>query len=144
MMTVEQWHEYGGKYRRHGFEMKPKGINANPKQESASITPQEGAKIITLLFLIGVLCVSIIISTAYVASVRYEINSINRQSVTLQGEIENLNVQIKNATNIKTIEEKAINDLGMIYPSASQFVFLQNDAGPLKDFATLLKVQAYN
>jgi len=145
--TAERWYE-----ERKKYDPSVKQIETSESREmayasrpqSSTVTMQDRVKLISLLLLAGILCISIIISTAYVASVRFEINTINSQSATLQGEIENLNVRIKNATNIKTIEEKAANELGMIYPQVERFVFIQSNEKPQGDFAMRLKVQAYN
>ena len=148
--TAERWYEDRRRYdpsMEQGKSGKPKKLRAiEPVSEpqTPEITLREKINAISLILLIGILCVCIIISTAYVASVRYDINTINRQGAVLQGEIENLNVKIKNATNIKTIEEKAMNELGMIYPPVEKFVFIQSNVRPQGDFAMRLKVQAYN
>jgi len=145
--TAERWYENRKRYDPGMEQGKPKKLRAiEPVSElqTPEITLREKINAISLILLIGILCVCIIISTAYVASVRYDINTINRQGAALQGEIENLNVKIKNATNIKTIEEKAMNELGMIYPPVEKFVFIQSNVRPQGDFAMRLKVQAYN
>jgi len=145
MMTAEKWYEYQDNYRRHGIELKPKAVTKpTAETQSATITIQDKIKIIFLIFLVGTLCIGVVITSAYVASVRHEINTINRYSTTLRGEIENLNVRIETATNIRVIEEKALNDLGMIYPSHDQFVFLQNRERSHGDFAMRLKRHALN
>ena len=144
MMTAEKWYEYQGHYKRYGLDMKPRAVKQVHEHKSESLTPGDKIKVILLLLFIGVLCVCLIISTAYTAGVKFEINSIIKESAMLQGEIENLNVKIKNATNIRTIEEKAINELGMIQPLPEHFVFLNNNIKPQGDFAMLLKDQAYN
>jgi cell division protein FtsL len=145
MMPVDKWYEYRYTREKDALDMKPKAVRPTVSEpKSATVTRREKVTVVSLLLLIGVLCVCLIVSTAYVAGVKYEINTIARESAELQGEIENLNVKIKNATNIKAVEEKAINDLGMIYPSSEQFVFLSAHSKPQGDFAMLLKDQAYN
>ena len=146
MMTTAEWYEHHNRYRRYGIDMKEheQEVEAEVESQSSSVTLQDKAKIILLLLFVGFLCVSIIISAAYVATVRHEINTITRQSADLRGKIENLNVQIERATNIRIIEERAKNELGMIYPSGSEIVFLSNDIWPEGDFAMRLMEQGSN
>ena len=42
----------------------------------------------------------------------------------IQGEIENLNVQIKSAVSLETLEYKGINQLGMVYPFEEQYIVI--------------------
>ena len=144
MVTAEKWYEYQTNYKRYGLDMKPVAPKAARAPESAAVTLAERAKMILLLLLIGVLCICLIVSTAYTAGVKYEVNSVAKGNASLTGEIENLNVKIKNATNIRAVEEKAINELGMVYPSSGQFVFLTRQTKPEGDFAMLLMEHAYN
>lgn len=143
-MTAEKWYEYQNSYKRYGFDMRPAMAKPVKQVKAAAITFQEKAKAISLLLLAGLLCVSVIVSTAYTAGVKYEINAISKGNAALLCEIENLNVDIKNATNLRTIEEKAETELGMVYPLPEQFVFLSSQEKPQGDFAALLKEQAYN
>jgi len=143
-MTAEKWYEYQENYKRYGLDMKPKPDRFVVERRESEVTLSEKVKTITLLVLAGVLCVSLIISTAYTARVKYEINLIAKENTQISGEIENLNVKIKNATNIRHIEKKALDELGMIYPSPERFVFLVRHEKPQGDFAMLIKEQAYN
>jgi len=61
----------------------------------------------------------------------------------VRGEIENLNVAIKSATNITIIEEKATNQLGMVYPSSNQIAYLNATEDQDENFALKLKQIAY-
>jgi len=129
---------------RHGIELKEREPEPVRASQDSIVTAQDKVKIILLLFVVGILSISIILSTAYVAEVRHEINNLTRQSADLRGQIENLNVQIERASSLRIIEERAKNELGMIYPFGSQVVFLQDDVRPHGDFAMRLRAQALN
>jgi len=144
MMTAEKWHEYQKSYKRYGFDMRPVPKKAEREAQNPAITLLDRVKIISFILFAGLLCICIIVSAAYTADVKCQINSIIKENTVLSGEIENLNVKIKNATNIKTIEQRAIDDLGMIYPAYDQTVFLSRKVPPQGDFAMLLMEQAYN
>lgn len=144
MMTAEQWYEHQNNYKRYGFDMKPRMAKPEKRAESLVIPSSEKVRAVLMLLLAGLFCIGAIVSTAYTASVKYEVNSISKGNAALLCEIENLNVDVKNATNIRTIEEKAVTQLGMVYPQPEQFVFLNTREKPQGDFGALLMEQAYN
>jgi len=137
MMTAEKWYEYQDNYKRYGLDMKPKAVTGAAYVRNSVITLKEKAIMIMLLLLIGVLCGLLIVSAAYSAGVKYEINTVIKENDVTVGEIENLKVNIKNATNIRAIEEKALNELGMIYPSSEHFVFLSRNERTQGEFAMI-------
>lgn len=144
MMPAEQWYEYQDNYKKYGFDMKPKNVVTVKEKKKSVITKKDRIAMILLTMLIGAVCVSVIISTAYAASIKYQINNIIKDNAVLTGEIENLTVQINGANNIQTIEQKASTQLGMVYPDPNQFVYLNKTEKPAKDFAVLLMDGAYN
>lgn len=75
----------------------------------------------------AILLVLFIGFTAYGTSVKYNINKIEANIEELDKEINNISLQIIANTSTQTIESKAINELGMEYPSASQYVYIDSD-----------------
>jgi len=144
MMTAEKWYEYQTDYKRYGLDMKPREDRPVREAAAPAVTLGDKIKMVSLILIAGALCVCLIISAAYAANVNYKINTISKENSELSGEIENLNVKIKNATNIRTVEKIAENELGMIYPSSEQFVFLAHHEKPKGDFAMLLIEHAFN
>lgn len=147
MMAAEQWYEYQSSYKRYGLDMKPKTVekeNIKIKNTGTGITSKDKFRLILLTIFAGVLCVGLILTTAYAASVKYHVNSLIKENQVIQGEIENLNVQIESANNIQVIEAKASSELGMVYPASDQLVYVQENKQAMKDFALALKEQAYN
>jgi cell division protein FtsL len=147
MMAAEKWYEYQDSYKRYGFDMKPRTIkneNIKSKSSNTGINAKDKFRLLLLTVLIGSLCIGIILSSAYAASVKYHINTMLRENEVIQGEIENLNVKIESASNIQIVEAKATTELGMIYPTSEQLVFIDGSKETVKDFALVLKEQAYN
>ena len=66
----------------------------------------------------------------------------NNQIAETQKEIQNLQVQIKSAANITNLENRAA-ELGLVYPTADQIVFLETEEGGIEDFALALMESAY-
>ncbi|MDO5441343.1 MAG: hypothetical protein Q4F55_02140 [Bacillota bacterium] len=88
---------------------------------------------VTMLFFVGL--------DAYSSKIQYDINQINKEIATTEKEIANLEVKIKSATNISTIERKAL-DLGMIYPSFDQIIYIQGDSN-IEEFGVALMESVY-
>ncbi|MBR0597071.1 hypothetical protein [Sinanaerobacter chloroacetimidivorans] len=147
MMAAEQWYEYQDSYKRYGLDMKPKTEKKNitkVKNTSSKLSAKDRFRLLLLTVFMGALCVGLILATAYAASIKFNINSLAKENAVIQGEIENLNVKIESANNIQVIEAKATAELGMVYPASSQFVFIDENKETVKDFALVLKEQAYN
>ena len=100
-------------------------------------------KVVAELLLIFALLLAVIGITAYNSKIQYDINKLNNQIAETQKEIQNLQVQIKTAANITNLESRAI-DLGLIYPTSDQIVFLATEEGDIEDFALALMESAYH
>lgn len=147
MLAAEKWYEYQTNYKKYGLEMRP--AEAKPGRESsrrakAVLNTKDKARLMLLTVFAGFLCICLIITAAYSAQVKYNINGLLAQADAVQGEIENLNVAIKSAVSITVIEEKAITKLGMVYPAADQILYLDSNSNNIKDFDQTLKEIAYN
>ena len=147
MMAAEKWYEYQDSYKRYGLDMKPKTAKketVKTKTSSTGINAEDKFRLLLLTVMIGALCIGVILSSAYAASVKYHINTMIKENEVIQGEIENLNVKIESASNIQILESKATTELGMTYPTPEQLVYIDGTQEKTKDFALVLKEQAYN
>lgn len=146
MIAAEKWHEYEDSYRKYGLDMKPREnrIKKDPEPKASAVSSKDKFRLILLTVFIGILGVAVIISAAYSAQLKYDINTLISENAVIEGEIENLNVELKKATNIAAIEKRAMEELGMTYPYGSQIVYLREAEEINSEFAMLLKEQAYN
>lgn len=94
--------------------------------------------------MIGIVCILMVVFTAYSAELRCENNALIAENEALQGEIDTLNVKIKSANNIDHIEEVATQKLGMVYPEEGECVYVSNEDAPESNFAMIIKEQAYH
>lgn len=101
-------------------------------------------RILTSAIMIGIICILMVVFTAYSAELRCENNELMSANEALQGEIDTLNVKIKSANNIDHIESVATGKLGMIYPGEGQCVYVSNEDAPEGNFAMVIKEQAYH
>ena len=81
------------------------------------------------LFMSAVILVVGIGFIAYGTSIKYQINETNEAIADLQTEINDLNLQVTANMSPGAIETKAINELGMEYPTASQYVYINSGTG---------------
>ncbi|MDD2216751.1 MAG: hypothetical protein PHE41_09360 [Eubacteriales bacterium] len=147
MMAAEKWYEYQTSYQKYGLDMRPKSkkiIKDNSKSTKSAINGKDKARLMLLTVFVGLICICLIISAAYSAQVKYDINRMLVQSDGVRGEIENLNVAIKSASGITVIEEKAKNQLGMVYPTMDEITYIKRNNNEIQDFALTLKRIAYN
>lgn len=150
MIAPERWYEHQREYQRYGIDMKPqpeRKMRSQRKRKIKKITlPARNGKKLALstVVILGLAMIFLIIVTAYSASLRYDINSMIKESQVVMGEIENLQVKIYSANNINYIEGKATGELGMVYPSSNSSVYLTSDDMPALGFADIIKQEAYN
>lgn len=142
MIAAEKWYEYQENYQKYGFDMKPKKPRKKAKKKE-SVTAKDKLRLLGLTVVVGILCIGLIITTAFAASIKYETNQMIKENHALQAEIENLEIQIYSMNNIESIEKKATEKQGMIYPKSKQIVYLTDEKIPEKGFADTLKKQAY-
>jgi len=144
MMPAEQWYEHQNRYKRYGLDMKPRQVKEEKAKAKSAISSKDKFRLLLLTVFVGILCISLIITTAYAAAIKCNINAVIAENNIIVGEIENLNVKIKTASNIETIETRAITELGMVSPDPSQVVYINQVEEPSKEFALVLIQQAYN
>lgn len=147
MMAAEKWCEYQESYKRYGIDMKPvivKDKTSKCRNTNTGINASEKLRLLLVTILIGILCIGMIIATAYSAGIKVNINNTIKENAVIMGEIEHLNVEIESITNIQIVESKATVELGMIYPVASQLVYIDASEKTPKNFAFVMHEQAYN
>lgn len=146
MMAAEKWHEYQSSYHKYGLEMRPSPAKTKKEEDKpvrSFINAKDRARLMLLTVFVGLLCFCLIISAAYSAQVKYNINGLLAQSDLIRGEIENLNVSLKSASSITIIEEKATSQLGMVYPALDQVAYINHNRSEVQNFTLTLKEIAY-
>lgn len=143
MMQAEQWYEYQKSYQKYGLDMKPKAAPAAvaPKTEKNTAPAQswrDKAKVLLFTAFIGLLCICIIMVTAYGAQAQYNLNKTLAKCESLEGEIADLSAAIKTAGNIVLVEELAL-DMGMVYPTYQEVVSLTAGKNGGEDLGIALK-----
>ena len=101
-------------------------------------------RILLSAIMVGIVCILMVVFTAYSAELRCENNALIAENEALQGEIDTLSVKIKSANNIDHIEKVATQKLGMVYPGEGECVYVCNEDAPEGNFAMIIKEQAYH
>ncbi|MBQ3107135.1 MAG: hypothetical protein IJC68_00795 [Firmicutes bacterium] len=147
MMQAEKWYEYQKSYQKYGLDMKPKAapVAAQKPAKAAAATQnwREKAKVLVFTAFIGLLCICIIMITAYGAQAQYNLNKTLAKCDALESEIADLNAAIQKAGNIVLVEEKAL-EMGMVYPTHQEIISLTAGENGGEDLANALKSVAYN
>ena len=146
MIAAEEWYQQQTNYQKYGLDMAPERPKPakSVKKKKQKVTAKDRMRLMTVIFLVGMVFIGVIIVNAFSATVNYNINDIQKQNAALQGEIETLSVEINSAKNIEAIEDKATGELGMVAPSAEKSVYLEDKDVPTKNLAKALKKNAYN
>lgn len=105
---------------------------------------QDKKRVLTGALMIGLICIVMVVVTAYCAELKVENNNLVSANEAIQGEIDTLNIKIKSANNVEYIEKVAKGKLGMVYPTDGECVYVTEDDTPSENFAMAIKEQAYN
>lgn len=149
MFAAEKWYEYEENYIKYGLDLdadkdfrRERKKARNKKRHIASAKDRKRALLYVVV--LAAVCIGVVIAGAYAASLKYQINSLIASNTEIEREIETLNVEIKTANNISAIETRAIEELGMVYPTTGEIVYVMKEEEPATEFAMLMKDQAYN
>lgn len=102
----------------------------------------ERNRIIALIVAVGLVCILLVVLTAAAAELRHENNRLITENEALQSEVDGLSVKIKSSNSIEHIESVAVNQLGMVYPTAEQCVYVTSDDKPDDHFASVIRKEA--
>jgi len=114
-----------------------KDINVEKKAES-----RERFGIMALITGICALILIVISVNVYATRIQYEINEINTEILKSQRSIQNLEVKIRSATDINTLEARAF-ELGLIHPEYDDIIEITGESG-IEEFALALMEAVYN
>lgn len=123
----------------------PRRRERNYERPQRRVVPSsrwKGRMLVVVIF-IGMMAMGTIVMVAYGASIKYDINNTIAETKSILAETEELEVKINRAKNIYTIEDKAINELGMIYPTADQYIYIDQNAEGVDDLAQRIRENAY-
>lgn len=147
-MQEAQWFDFEAAYREHGLapEQQPKPaaeIHTRPVKQRSSFTARDKKTALLLVVVIGIAGILSIISAAFSATLKYEINNLTYENQVLENEIADTDIRLQTANSITNLEKKAKKKLGMKYPSSSQIVYVNEIETP-GDLASVVSDQTNN
>jgi hypothetical protein len=130
---------------RYGFSPIPaeRAPEPAPKERKDAVSALDKGGMLLLLIFAGFVGIGMIIASAWMTSIQYDINRIVKDTEAVCEDIEQLAVRIEKGTGISVIEQRATDELGMIYPAAEQIVYLEDEPPPMNDFAQYIKENTY-
>lgn len=127
----------------YDFVEEPQKQRVKKTKKKSLISERDKGRLLMLTVIAGILCIGIIISTAFCATLQYQINSLTAENTQIEKEIQDVNITLQTKNSLPELEKKAKNKLGMTYPKASQIVYVGTGA-KTGDFEATVKEQAYN
>ena len=80
---------------------------------------------------------------AYCANLQHANNELIKENGYLEAEIDSLNSQLIEQTNVTTIEKIATDDYGMIFPTADNVIYLDDGKEEEDSLAAEIRSEAY-
>ncbi len=133
MIAANEWHRFEESYVRYGLDFAPEPAKqvrrerkekTAQKKSSAKFKPRAKMTILLMIFLMGVCGVFLVCLHAYESDINYDIYKLSQQANELNGEIDNLNVDINSYNDLDEIQDYAQDNLGMRYPDQDQYVHI--------------------
>ncbi|MDF2546899.1 MAG: ftsL [Anaerosolibacter sp.] len=121
MVVAQRKHEYYALEDAQNEQIKKQPSNAQKRQKMGA---GHKLQIIFSVVIVASLCVAILLGYVSLTETRYRVHALETEIKQLEGQIENYRVQAETFKKSTIVEERAIAELGMQYPSKSQMVFL--------------------
>lgn len=140
-MSLER--NYSVDYQRQKIEQQKVSIDAEMQnRQHAALLEKKKRRTLFNFVLIGLILVLFVASAAYSSSIAYENNAMVEQNEAINANIQELKVKIQSTMNIGMVENAALKELGMIYPTESQIVQLGNGKN-INNFSEVLRNEAF-
>ena len=128
--------EAARKSRKH-FELVPSAARE-------TITTSSTLKIVAVMALIGIIAIGIVLLGARATQLQYNINTLERENIELENQITMLGIQIDSTVSFESIEDYAVNKLGMKYPNQNQVIYIAEDAKVSENLADTIRKKIYS
>lgn len=112
------------------------------KKARIELSDRKKRRTIFQFMLIGVMVIMFVAGAAYASSLAYDNNALVEKNEAINSNIQELKVQIQSTMNIGMVENVALKELGMIYPTESQIIQLGNGKD-INNFSEVLRKEAF-
>lgn len=105
---------------------------------------KQNSKILACVLLVGVLCLSVVVMSAFAANLNRKNNELQKKNDYIQAEIDSLNTKINDASNINNIEKTATEKYGMVHSESQNCITVGDSKSSGKtNLASAIKDEAY-
>ena len=105
---------------------------------------KQNSKILACVLLVGVLCLSVVVMSAFAANRNRKNNELQKKNDYIQAEIDSLNTKINDASNINKIEKTATEKYGMVHSESQNCITVGGSKSSGKtNLASAIKDEAY-
>lgn len=122
-------------------ELAAKKIKARKLRAKTASTRKQVVK--AILVVGAMLLISVMISAA-ASDIKLENNRLEGLNANIEAEIDTLNGNMSDVNNISIIEDKAINEFGMVRQSKSNIIEVDGKKSGKIDLADKIKEEAFN
>ncbi|MEW9123711.1 MAG: cell division protein FtsL [Thermotaleaceae bacterium] len=116
--------------QQHSLPVYKKQERPKAEKKSKIKTAHKLQIIFSIMALVG-LCVAVIFGYAQLTEAKYRMYYLDREAKELEGQIENLKVELESIKKTDMIEKQAKDILGMQYPQKDQIVYLDLSDEPV-------------
>ena len=140
-MSLER--NYGIDRQSQNLEQQKMSINTEVQNKrNAALVERKKRRTLFRFVLIGLILVMFVAGAAYSSSLAYNNNAMVEENEAINANIQELKVKIQSTINIGMVENVALKELGMIYPTESQIVQLSNGKN-INNFSEVLRKEAF-
>ena len=105
---------------------------------------KQNSKMLACVLLVGVLCLSVVVMSAFAANLNRKNNELQKKNDYIQAEIDSLNTKINDASNINKIEKTATEKYGMVHSEPQNCITVGDSKSSGKtNLASAIKDEAY-
>lgn len=122
LVAKKQIQEYDINIEEPKFRKKTK-----QKEKNTTIATKSKVKLVALSVVVLGVCLGILLLNAYVSQLKYELLSLNKSKEELIEEKSLLEIKIDKMKQSDWIEQAAISQLGMSYPTQDQIIYVSLD-----------------
>lgn len=126
----------GRSVRRSSGRRKTAGISRNELKKRT--------RGLLLIIAVAGICLLLVFMAAFAANLRRENTQLQKDNEYLQAEIDSLDDQIGESTNVDQIEKVATEQYGMVHPDSQNCIAIGDQKNTNSDLAATIKDEAYN
>ncbi len=124
MVVAQRKHEY---YALEDAQKQQIAKQPRVHQKNQKMRASHKVQIIFSVVIVASLCVAILLGYVSLTETKYRVHALETEIRQLEGQIENYRVQAETFKKSTIVEERAIVELGMQYPTKNQMVYLNID-----------------